>query len=200
MLATAAIGGLMISSLAVMAAIIALGAEEKGYAAALFLIAAGGFALPVALVWLVLEKMWKLAGQDAPVTEHDRRAAAEWARHRDFICLGTLAGATAVTGAAVVIAPSSEMARALAAGNLTAPAIIWGGLGIGVLGLYLAITLVAGVTIHVFPGPRGHNPALKRLGVTAVHMLFALEALALAMLLAFNMLASGSGVYGGRFP
>ena len=123
------------------------------------------------------------------MNEHGR-AASEWARHWDVICLGTMTVATAVTGISVAIATDSEMFKALAAGNPTDPVIAWGGLGVTIMVLYLAIVLLAGVAIHLFPGHRPDSPGVKRAGIAIVHALFALEVIALASLLMLGILAT----------
>ncbi len=124
---------------------------------------------------------------------HDRelRTAAEWARHWDIICLGTLTIATAITGTAVVIASNSDIPAAIAAGDFTYATLAWGVSGMIALALYLATTLVAGLTIHLFQGQRGENLELKRLGITIAHVLFALEAAMLAVMLVINVMAMG---------
>lgn len=117
--------------------------------------------------------------------------AAEWARHWDIICLGTLTIATAITGTAVVIASNSDIPIAIAAGNFAYATLAWGVSGMIALALYLATTLVAGLTIHLFQGQHGENLELKRLGITIVHVLFALEAAMLAVMLVINVMATG---------
>ena len=123
------------------------------------------------------------------MNEHSR-AAAEWARHWDVICLGAMTVATAVTGTAVVVATDSEISKALAARNPTDPVIAWGGLGVTILALYLTIALLAGTAIHLFPGHRADSPGVKRTTIPTVHILFALEVTALASLFILGILAT----------
>ena len=120
------------------------------------------------------------------MNDQQSRTAAEWARHWDIICLGTLTIATAITGTAVVLATGSDLPAAVAAGNLSRTTLAWVLFGMGALLLYLASTVIAGVTIHLFTGNRNRHPALKQLGIATVHGLLALEAVALAVMLAME--------------
>ena len=43
------------------------------------------------------------------MTDQQKGTSAEWARHWDIICLGTLTIATAITGTAVVLAAGPDL-------------------------------------------------------------------------------------------
>ena len=59
-LSTSIIGGAMISVLMIMAAVVAVGANENGYALFFGLMAGACIALPPLVVGFVMEKMWRL--------------------------------------------------------------------------------------------------------------------------------------------
>lgn len=64
-LCAAAIGGLTLSTLMVLAAIVAVDAKEPGYAAAFAATAGACAVLPALIVWATMEKMLRM------VNEHD---------------------------------------------------------------------------------------------------------------------------------
>ena len=63
-LSAAAIGGLTLSTLMVLGAIVASHAKQEGFAVAFGLTAGACVVLPVMIVWATMEKMLKIAGED----------------------------------------------------------------------------------------------------------------------------------------
>ena len=92
-----------------------------------------------------------------------------------------------------ILATGPDLPAAVAAGNLSRTTLAWVPFGMGALLLYLASTVIAGVTIHLFTKNRNRHPALKQLGIAAVHGLLALEAVALAVMLAIGVLTTPAG-------
>ncbi len=62
-LCAAAIGGLTLSTLMVLAAIVAVDAKEHGYAAAFAATAGACAVLPVLIVWATMEKMLRMVNE-----------------------------------------------------------------------------------------------------------------------------------------
>ena len=62
-LCAAAIGGLTLSTLMVLAAIVAVDAKEPGYAAAFAATAGACAVLPAVIVWATMEKMLRMANE-----------------------------------------------------------------------------------------------------------------------------------------
>lgn len=114
----------------------------------------------------------------------------EWARHRDLLCLGILTIATAVTGAAVVVATNSDIPAQVGGGQLTVDRITWcitGGFG---MGAYLAAILVAGFTMVAPPGRLTHRLERKQAGLLATQVLFSVEVVLLAAMLIISVVTA----------
>ena len=108
---------------------------------------------------------------------------AQWARHWDTICLGTVTIATAVLAAVILLAGGPEIASSILYGI---PSIleVAKAVSVGVAAiLYVILIVIAGVSIYIFSGDNAVHIGIKRWSGFAVYLLFALEVFALATLL-----------------
>ena len=114
---------------------------------------------------------------------------AQWARHWDTICLGTVTIATAVLGAVILLSGGPEIALPLFSGTPSilevAKAVSAGAAAL----LYMTLITIAGVSIYLFSGESVAHITVKRWTGFAVYLLFALQVLALTTLLMVSFAA-----------
>ena len=115
---------------------------------------------------------------------------AQWARHWDTICLGTVTIATAVLGAVILLSGGLGIALPLFSGTPSVPEITKA-LSTAVAAiLYVTLITIAGVSIFLSSGESVAHITVKRWTGFAVYLLFALQVLALIALL---MVSSATG-------
>ena len=116
---------------------------------------------------------------------------AQWSRHWDTICLGTVTIATAVLGAVILLSGGLGIALPLFSGTPSTPEALKALSTVAAATLYVTLITIAGVSIYLFSGESAAHITVKRWIGFAVYLLFALQVLALTALL---MVSSATGV------